>query len=99
MSRAVNTPAYRLAAFGEAIIEVQLSRSFSGFQPYTTRVHECAGMRYAFFTSSSPQEEKKVKASIEFIIITSDEIFSDQDLKEIATTSLYLTKLKLCTRT
>ncbi|GBP59833.1 hypothetical protein EVAR_40217_1 [Eumeta japonica] len=62
MSRAVDTPAWRPAAFGEAIVEVQLytiaeqiiptsGEVFSGFQPHTTRVHGRAGVRIPSRTS------------------------------------------------
>ncbi|GBP48851.1 hypothetical protein EVAR_8460_1 [Eumeta japonica] len=57
-SRAVDTPACHPAAFGEVIIEIQLlptklfqlqGKIFNGFHLHTTRVHERAGVRYAFF--------------------------------------------------
>ncbi|GBP64763.1 Probable RNA-directed DNA polymerase from transposon X-element [Eumeta japonica] len=39
---------------------------FSGFQLHATHVHGRAGVRYAFFTSSSPQEGKKREAPAAF---------------------------------
>ncbi|GBP82883.1 hypothetical protein EVAR_59335_1 [Eumeta japonica] len=68
-SRVVDTPACRLAAFGKAIIEFQLcsidrpkcsnfrGKFLVGFSPTLRLVH--AGVRYAFFTSSLLQDEKK----------------------------------------